>query len=406
MNNPKTLWALLICLYFSQGLPSGLLAHALPAIMRSYGVSLEWIGLIKLLALPWFLKFLWAPFIDQYWQRKYWILVFQTIVISLLWMLSFFNPQSIFSDYLIPFLCLLLLLNACSASQDIASDGLAVQQIPDRFLGLANSIQVGAYKIGLILGGTALLIMLDNWGWQFTFQFFALLLTITLIPITLFQIPSLSAATISISPPQHYSFKEVMRGFLRQKNILPWLCVITSYKMADGLGSGMIKPMLIDYGYSLADIGYLTTTSSVIGILGAALSGFLFVKMRCRQSLLYFGAFQALAIGLLAFIPQVIDSMFWVYALALTEQFADGLSTVALFAAMMSQCRSGLEGTDYTVQTSFQLMGSGIAALSSGFIAAHFGYPVLFLSASILGFGTLIFILYFYKDNSLRENFH
>jgi MFS family permease len=398
MNNHKTLWALLICLYFSQGLPSGLLAHALPAIMRSYGVGLEWIGLIKLLALPWLLKFLWAPFIDQYWQRKYWILLFQGLVITLLLVLSMFNPETIFDRYLIPFLLLLFLLNTCSASQDIASDGLAVQQLPVRYLGFANSIQVGAYKIGLILGGTALLIVLDHWGWQYTFQLFALMLLLTLIPIALFK--GGSASTSCLEPVCHVSFMAAMRGFLAQKQILPWLCVIITYKMSDGLGSGMIKPMLIDHGYSLADIGYLTSTSSIIGILGAALSGFLFLKMSCRQSLLYFGAFQALTIGLLAFIPQVIESVYWVYTLTLMEQFADGLSTVALFAAMMTQCRKGLEGTDYTLQTSFQLMGSGMAALGSGFIAANLGYPALFLFAALLGFSTLVFILFFYKNAS------
>lgn len=402
MNSHKTIWTLLICLYFSQGLPSGLLAHALPTIMRNYGVSLEWIGLIKLLALPWFLKFLWAPFIDQYWQRKNWILLFQAIVIGLLYLLSFFDPATIFSTYLLPFLFLIFLLNSCSASQDIASDGLAVQQLPPRHLGFANSIQVGAYKIGLILGGTALLIVLDQWGWQYTFRLFAALLVMALIPVILFK--SGSSAPESAIHRNHFSFITIMTEFLTQKHILLWLAVISTFKMADGLGSGMIKPMLVDYGYSLTDIGWLTSISSGVGILGATLSGLLFFKMTGRQTLLYFGGLQAIAIGMLAFIPQVINSTVTVYSLILAEQFADGLSTVALFAAMMKQCRQGLEGTDYTIQASFQLMGSGTAALASGFIAANFGYPVLFVISAGLGLAMLTLVLIFYKRQSVAAN--
>ena len=49
-------------LYFAQGLPSGLLGKALPPLLRDQGVSLSAIGFTALLALPWTLKFLWAPF--------------------------------------------------------------------------------------------------------------------------------------------------------------------------------------------------------------------------------------------------------------------------------------------------------------------------------------------------------
>ena len=57
---------LLSCLYFSQGLPFGFMSQALPALLRSYDVSLEKIGLVSLVALPWALKFLWAPYVDHY----------------------------------------------------------------------------------------------------------------------------------------------------------------------------------------------------------------------------------------------------------------------------------------------------------------------------------------------------
>ena len=61
---------LLLCLYFAQGLPSGLIAHALPALLRDAGVSLSVIGLTGLIAAPWMLKFLWAPFVDRYGSRR------------------------------------------------------------------------------------------------------------------------------------------------------------------------------------------------------------------------------------------------------------------------------------------------------------------------------------------------
>src|SRR5690554_5771275 len=80
---------LLGSLYCAQGLPSGLLAHALPTLMRQYGVDLAMIGLLKLLALPWVLKVLWAPWVDRWsplplGHRRGWIGTMQLLVAALL----------------------------------------------------------------------------------------------------------------------------------------------------------------------------------------------------------------------------------------------------------------------------------------------------------------------------------
>src|SRR6185295_3670332 len=51
-------------LYLAQGLPFGFFTQALPVLLREKGLALPLIGLSSLLALPWALKFLWAPLID------------------------------------------------------------------------------------------------------------------------------------------------------------------------------------------------------------------------------------------------------------------------------------------------------------------------------------------------------
>ena len=61
----RLLFPTLAALYFAQGLPGGLIAHAMPVMLRESGVSLSAIGALKLLALPWLLKVLWAPWVDR-----------------------------------------------------------------------------------------------------------------------------------------------------------------------------------------------------------------------------------------------------------------------------------------------------------------------------------------------------
>lgn len=61
-------------------------------ILRTRGYSLDAIGLTALLALPWALKFVWAPVVDRWWwprigRSRSWILPIQlaaTLVLTAL----------------------------------------------------------------------------------------------------------------------------------------------------------------------------------------------------------------------------------------------------------------------------------------------------------------------------------
>jgi len=48
--------------------------------------------------------------------------------------------------------------------------------------------------------------------------------------------------------------------------MLAWLGVLLTYKIADGISSGMVKPMMVDVGLNLQQIGFWAT------ILGSAAS--------------------------------------------------------------------------------------------------------------------------------------
>lgn len=61
---------LLTSLYLSQGLPFGFFTQTLPVLLRKQGMSLPDIGLANPLALPWALKFLWAPLMDRYGSER------------------------------------------------------------------------------------------------------------------------------------------------------------------------------------------------------------------------------------------------------------------------------------------------------------------------------------------------
>ncbi len=69
-------------LYLAQGIPMGIAMDALPAILRRAGTDLAALAFIPLVGLPWVVKFLWAPFVDNHWsvslgRRRSWIIPMQ-----------------------------------------------------------------------------------------------------------------------------------------------------------------------------------------------------------------------------------------------------------------------------------------------------------------------------------------
>ncbi|PKN84245.1 MAG: hypothetical protein CVU51_10840 [Deltaproteobacteria bacterium HGW-Deltaproteobacteria-1] len=140
------LLGLLAMLYFAQGLPSGLLGKALPPLLRQQGISLSTIGFTALLALPWTLKFLWAPFLDRFWTRRSWLLTLNLATFGLMILLASRDFGTWVSQSF-PFLMMLLfLMNITAATQDIATDGLAVSRLAPHLRGLGNSVQVIGYN--------------------------------------------------------------------------------------------------------------------------------------------------------------------------------------------------------------------------------------------------------------------
>ena len=149
---------ILSALYFAQGLPFGFQSTALPLYLTELGLTMTRVGFAKVIAIPWGLRILWAPLVDRYFserfgRRRSWIVPMQLLLASTC-LLTSLIPLSL--DTLMPFLFCVLLMNVFAATQDIAVDGLAVDILEPRELGVGNAAQVAGYKIGMLTGGGVL----------------------------------------------------------------------------------------------------------------------------------------------------------------------------------------------------------------------------------------------------------
>jgi MFS transporter, PAT family, beta-lactamase induction signal transducer AmpG len=378
---------LLGSLYLAQGLPYGFFTQALPVLLREQGMALPLIGLAHLLTLPWVLKFAWAPLVDavhapRLGRRRAVILPLQLASAAVLAALALAaTPGAMW-----PLAIAVLLLNLCAATQDIATDGLAVELLDPDERGLGNGLQVGGYRIGMILGGGLMLVVFDHAGWTAAFLAMSALLLASTAPILAHREPP------RIAPPRRGVLAAVGASLARP-GMGRWVVVLVTFKTGEWFANAMMRPFLTDQGLTKSDLGVmLGFAGSGAALLGAALGGAATRGLGRRRALLAFGALQSLAIAALALAVQR-PSMPMFYAATAAEHFTSSMATAALFTAMMDFSRADEAGTDYTVQASIWLIAVGVASALSGVSAEAVGYAGHFLAAAGVSLGGVLAVL-------------
>jgi predicted MFS family arabinose efflux permease len=392
--------SLLTSLYLSQGLPNGFFTQALPVLLRHYDFSLAAIGLTSLLSLTWAFKFIWSPLVDQvgsnrFGYRKSWIIPLQLIAILLLLLTSLINPQH--APMVI--VSMALLANLIAATQDVATDALAIDVLTPEERGIGNGIQIAGYRIGMILGGGVVLMVFDHFGWGSTFLMLSMLLLVGSVPIALYREPPHPVPSAVKHDRRRY-VSLVLDSFRRPQMGL-WLVVLLTYKAGDSLGSVMLRPFLVDRGLQLTDIGWMIGTIGFsAGLGGAVVGGLVLNPVGRTRSMIVFGLIHMLSMGLYALSAAGLGTERWLYGFCAFEYFAGSLASVALYSHMMDRSRTEASATDYTVQASTLALATSVVGAASGFLASSVGYTMLFLLSAALGLaGVAVFMLIHYLQS-------
>ena len=371
---------LLVSLYLAQGLPYGFFTQALPVVLRDSGYSLVAIGATGVLFAPWALKFLWAPVVDRHGTRRRWLLTLQLLSAAVMLGLATLD----LSTSLRWLLAGIAVVNLLSATQDVATDGLAVRLLGPRQRGVGNAIQVGAYRIGMIVGGGALLWLFSLAGWRLLFLTMAGLLLLTTVPVW----------ASARAREDHHEGADLSRGGpvvtawwsrLRRPGIVTFLLLVGAFKFGDSMASSMVGPFMTDAGLTLGQIAWVKGGLSSIGALaGAVAGGWLCARFGRRTALLAGGVTQTASLALYVLAALGVGGFGLIVAGSLAEHILGGAATVAVFTLMMDASERDHAGSDYTLFASAVVVVQGLAGLAAGAVGDLAGYPALFATGLVL----------------------
>lgn len=405
---------LLAALYTAQGLPYGFFTLALPVLMREAGWSLTALGFLQFLAAPWVLKMLWAPVVDHHGTRRAWLLSMQLGSCALALGLAAMG----FHEGSIGLFVAVFAFNLLAATQDVATDGLAVRLLNAQQRGVANGIQVGAYRFGMVLGGGLLLWLFARTNWTVTFLAMAALLALLTLPVWRMAEPPAShpadlpdapqahataallsaapaaAAADAAAPPRGLALALLWLHRALRPGVLPLAGLIFCFRFGDQMATGLITPFLLDHGVDKATLALMKgAVGSGTSLLGAALGGWLMLRMGRRQALLGSGLAQVGVFGLYVLAATGWGGMPLLWLATLAEGVIGTVATVALFSLMMDAADPAHAGTDYTLLGSIGFSLAAVGGIAGGMVGDAFGYAAAFATGGLLsGLGVVALV--------------
>lgn len=382
------------CLYIAQSIPSSFFATALQVMMREANYSLATIGLLQLVKLPWVVKFLWSPLVDRHCLtgRDFRRCIVVSEIVYALFIILAGHLNVTDNLYLIIFMVMLSLV--ASATQDIATDALAILMHTGRDKSMVNSMQSMGSFGGALIGSGVLLLVLHQFGWHMVTPFLGVFVLLMLIP--LLRRKDLNIAQKDVRQRARltdFASFFVQRGIWRQIGFL-----LLYYASIIGILS-MMRPWLVDLGYSMKEIGVMSgiigTSSAFCASFGA---GFIVRRIGIFTARILFACFILLTtLYFLGLVMLGTPTTAMLYGGIVLMWMSYGMATIVVYTSAMECVRPGREGTDFTVQTVLTHLSGIIMAGLSGAVADHFGYYGLFLAEVIIASISLVYIILLFR---------
>jgi len=152
--------------YFAEGFPYTIIRIISSVFFRQMHVSLEAIGLTSLFGLPWVLKFLWGPQIDEFGTKRRWMLIMQFLLVLMTFAAAF--CASIPSGVAI--IAVLFFIGAfIAATHDMAIDGYYMEALDEKGQAKFVGYRVMAYRIAMMTGTGIIVTIGANTNWTVGF---------------------------------------------------------------------------------------------------------------------------------------------------------------------------------------------------------------------------------------------
>ncbi|HLH08914.1 MAG TPA: MFS transporter [Terriglobales bacterium] len=398
--------------YFAEGLPFYAVNYMALFFFQDMGIRNTLTTLvISLLAWPWTLKPIWSPLLEMYKTKKFFVVLLEVVAgLSLVLLALSLNMPGYFRYSVAIF----AVLGFCSATHDIAADGIYIASLTPKQQAAYVGWQGGFYNLARIFSMGGLLWMIgflaekftrakvstpNVYAWMSVFAGLGFLLVALALYHTRFLPRGGEERATQTLRQAANTFADVVVTFFKKRNILLLLIFIFLYRAGEGQ---VIKvgPLFLraaratgGLGLSMQEVGAIYGTFGSGGfILGSVLGGYFCARVGLRRALTW-----------LIVILNLPMLAYWYLSIALptnpvlvttamsVEMFGYGFGFVGVILLMMQEVAPGKYQTaHYAFGNALMNLGVILPGAISGWIQSKLGYTHFFIWVIIAAMPALI----------------
>jgi len=404
-------WVWVPTLYFAEGVPYVVVNTVSAIAFKTMGVPNSLIGLTSLLYLPWVIKPLWGPLVDERATKRRWLLSAQ-LAMALWFALAAWAVTA--GAFFARSLLTLVLLAVTSATHDIAADGFYMLGLSRGEQALYAGIRSTFYRLAMIFASGGLVILAGvvqrRWGlvaesWSAVFLISGILF-IALFLFHGFYLPFPAGdAAASASRCPGASFAAAFGSYFARPGIAAIVAFILLYRLGEAMLVKIAPLFLFDppgkggLGLTTETIGALYGTAGTCSLLaGGILGGWLVSRFGFRRCIWP----MALALNVpdlgYVYLSLARPPLHAVYALVAAEQFGYGVGFSAFTIYLMYIAREPYKTSHYAISTGLMALGMMAPGALSGFIQERMGYAPFFALVCALTIPGMLAIAFIPKE--------
>lgn len=393
-------------LYLAESLPFSAVMLISVIMFKEMGLTDSQITLYTgWLGLPWVVKPIWSPIIDNFKTKRWWIVNMQFVMGIALALVAFTMPTQF---WLKGCLAIFMVIAFASATHDISADGFYIIGLSGKEQELYVGVRNTFYRIGMVIGQGGLVLLAGvmqegylgsavqsvEMSWAIVFAIVGTLMLFLCLCHS-FVLPKVEKSVhenFSFSEQAH-EFLLTLKVFLTKPHLVSALCFILLFRLPEGLLTKIVPLFLTrtaaEGGLAMSDtdFGLIYGTLGVIGLLlGGLIGGWCVSRWGLKRCLWPLVLCITLPDAVYVYLSYFPTSDLWlVGAYVCIEQIGYGLGFAAYTLYLVTFSRGERSTAVFSICTAGQYLGGVmLPGMVSGLISDNVGYQKFFLVIMLL----------------------
>ena len=390
-----------------------------------------------LLYFPWFLKGLWAPFVDIIRTKRWWIIAMQALMTVLCILLTVTLPHpaaetiaaketsvGLFRWTLVFF----IIAAFASATHDIAADGYYMLAHDSRSQAAFIGIRSTFYRIASVFS-QGVLVYIAGYiesrtsdiplSWQLTLGATSFILFCVTI-YHIFFLPKAQAddrRSLKNASEVMRELKESFVTFFTKPGVGLAIAFMLLYRLSEGFLVKLCQPFLVDSRATMLRNGQilgggLELSTDTVGLLygtigvaflllGGILGGIYISRHGLKRSLWLMASALTLPSFVYCYLSMAQPESLWIIGSAVSfENFGYGFGFTAYMMYMMHFSEGEFKTSHYAICTAFMALSMMIPGFIAGSLEMAVGYSAFFWIANACSITTFVVTYFVYKNLS------